>query len=331
MKSGDYFAAMRFFDRAIVLKPCALYFNNRAHVKSLINDYSGAISDYSTAIQLEPSEALYWYNRGTVHWNYSGKNLACPDWEKSKQLGSKRAVELLELHCKHKNPEPIKLTHSKAEPKLSSPKKTKLKDNRNGKEIIILKKGIQTQGIKRTWFLIERTNSGVIQRGLLTIIDVNYKILSQESAITESLEELDEFVEWLSIIPAIDEIKERRAKNIPSPKSKNRSSKMGFGMYSRYTIGIVYAFDPEYIEWCIANLDSFYVSDLEELLQFKVQKNTSGYEVHRDYGVPDLNYMIDVFDYIEELDNTMRSLKVDYPFKPELVELNARKREGRSF
>jgi len=50
----------------------------------------------------------------------------------------------------------------------------------------------------------------------------------------------------------------------------NKDSKLDFGMYKGYELGIVFVFDPSYIEWCINNIDNFFISDLNELMQYSV-------------------------------------------------------------
>ncbi len=50
-------------------------------------------------------------------------------------------------------------------------------------------------------------------------------------------------------------------------KVYNEESKLDFGMYRGYEIGIVYVFDPGYLDWCINNISGFHITDLNELME----------------------------------------------------------------
>jgi tetratricopeptide (TPR) repeat protein len=101
-EEGKHSEAIENYNRAISYMPSAIYNNNRAFSKSKVNDYKGAIEDYSKAIQLAPNKALYWLNRGFTHNNNDKDELACRDWKKAAELGSEKAKEMLEKYCKPK-------------------------------------------------------------------------------------------------------------------------------------------------------------------------------------------------------------------------------------
>ncbi|MYA72719.1 tetratricopeptide repeat protein [Candidatus Poribacteria bacterium] len=62
-EQGDYTGAMEDFTRAIELKPDDTYaYKNRAGVKRELGDYAGAVEDYTQAIKLDPKDAYYAYN-----------------------------------------------------------------------------------------------------------------------------------------------------------------------------------------------------------------------------------------------------------------------------
>src|SRR5512145_2339132 len=66
-KIGDYPAAMRNLDRAIVLDSTrseAWY--NRGVVKTETGDYAGAVSDLTQAIRLKPTYAQPWFRRAAA-------------------------------------------------------------------------------------------------------------------------------------------------------------------------------------------------------------------------------------------------------------------------
>lgn len=95
-EEGNFQDAIYYYNQAISKKQKGIYYNNRAHCKSKINDYNGAIEDYNKAIQLEPSDAVYWANRGMTYYNNDKKELAIRDWRKASQLGSANAKKWLE-------------------------------------------------------------------------------------------------------------------------------------------------------------------------------------------------------------------------------------------
>ena len=60
-------AALESFDRSIALDPHSLAgYSNRAMAKAQAGDFSGAVSDFSQAIELNPDDARLYLNRGFV-------------------------------------------------------------------------------------------------------------------------------------------------------------------------------------------------------------------------------------------------------------------------
>lgn len=95
----DYRNAIYYYNKAISYDKSSTYYNNRGHAKAQISDYSGALEDYTLAIQFSPHEALYWYNRGMAHHNNGKDSLACSDWEQASTLGSEGAKKMLATYC----------------------------------------------------------------------------------------------------------------------------------------------------------------------------------------------------------------------------------------
>ena len=75
-------------------------------------------------------------------------------------------------------------------------------------------------------------------------------------------------------------------------KGYSINSKINFGLYEGYQLGLVYAFDPTYLEWCIDNIETFYINDLEQLQSFGVFKVMEGYSMHREAGIPNFYSII---------------------------------------
>lgn len=46
--------------------------------------------------------------------------------------------------------------------------------------------------------------------------------------------------------------------------------KLNFGMYKGHQLGLVYIFDPQYIEWCVNNVEGFTIKDFDFLQTVKV-------------------------------------------------------------
>ena len=64
---GDHTGAMEDFTRAIELKPDDAYgYKNRASLKRELDDHTGAIEDYTQAIKLNPNDASAYRGRGVV-------------------------------------------------------------------------------------------------------------------------------------------------------------------------------------------------------------------------------------------------------------------------
>lgn len=93
-------AARRDIEKAIELNPQnALYYDYRAYMKEEAGDYTGAIEDFTTSLNLEQDPNIY-LRRGLAKINISNKFDACKDFKKADELGSEEAKEALTEHCK---------------------------------------------------------------------------------------------------------------------------------------------------------------------------------------------------------------------------------------
>ncbi len=104
----------------------------------------------------------------------------------------------------------------------------------------------------------------------------------------------------------------------------NKDSKLDFGMYKGYELGIVFVFDPSYIEWCINNIDNFFISDLNELMQYSVYNEELDCR-YRMIGDPSLIPYIDVFDTFQELLENVDLGDKKYEFSDESIKINQSK------
>ena len=71
---------------------------NRGLSKYDLQDYRGAISDYSKAIELNPNYAAY-VNRGLSKLMLNQKDSGCLDLSKAGELGYGGAYDLIREHC----------------------------------------------------------------------------------------------------------------------------------------------------------------------------------------------------------------------------------------
>jgi hypothetical protein len=105
-------------------------------------------------------------------------------------------------------------------------------------------------------------------------------------------------------------------------KSYHIDSRLDFGMYDGYRLGVVYLFDPEYLEWCIKHINRFHLHDINQYKQYKVYyKNPS--IMHRIYKEPHiLSHYIDYFDTIEEFISILGPGSIEFYFSEEVITLN---------
>ena len=95
---GNDFVAKRNFQEAIASFTKALSFNpqftkalvNRGFAKSEVADYSGAITDFTMAIELEESAVAY-YGRGLAYFNQNNSSDALNDFELAIKAGYNEA------------------------------------------------------------------------------------------------------------------------------------------------------------------------------------------------------------------------------------------------
>ena len=85
--SGDHTGAISDYTKAIQLKPDFIVaYYNRGNTKIALKDYTGAISDFTKAIQLEPNDPDSYYNRGNAKIALKDYTGAISDYTKAIQL-----------------------------------------------------------------------------------------------------------------------------------------------------------------------------------------------------------------------------------------------------
>ena len=97
----DYRGALVDYTKAIELDPTnAAFYNNRSIFKRKLKDYTGSIEDCTEAIDLNPKYAVAYINRGDTKFMISDIDGACLDWSKAGELGYSIAYDKIKEYCK---------------------------------------------------------------------------------------------------------------------------------------------------------------------------------------------------------------------------------------
>lgn len=112
-----------------------------------------------------------------------------------------------------------------------------------------------------------------------------------------------------------------------SKKGFDKNTVLNFGLYRNYELGIVYAFDFKYIEWCIFNVEEFYLNDIEELIDIGVYRESGEYEENRDIHFAEYYSFIKEFRTIQKLDETLGILNSSFRLSDRAIKLNNLKLE----
>jgi len=64
-----------------------------------LEDFRGAIQDFSKAIEINENDASAYLNRGIAKYNLGNKPDACLDWSKAGELGDYNAYDLIKENC----------------------------------------------------------------------------------------------------------------------------------------------------------------------------------------------------------------------------------------
>jgi tetratricopeptide (TPR) repeat protein len=76
------------------------YYDNRALSRTEKNDLAGAIADYTSSIDLYPSDPETFYQRGLVKLRMNNNYDACLDFKKADEMGSPEAKAAIKKNCK---------------------------------------------------------------------------------------------------------------------------------------------------------------------------------------------------------------------------------------
>jgi tetratricopeptide (TPR) repeat protein len=83
-----YLTAIIDYTKAIELKPSEpVYFTNRGYARVSVKDFQGGINDFTNAIELKPNDAQIYNNRGIAYLLLGQKNIAYKEFVKATNLG----------------------------------------------------------------------------------------------------------------------------------------------------------------------------------------------------------------------------------------------------
>ncbi|HXU28913.1 MAG TPA: tetratricopeptide repeat protein [Bacteroidia bacterium] len=99
-KIGDYKSAITDYSLAIDLDPTAGFYFGRGDAKYNLKDFAGAIEDFNEAIKRDYKYAKAYLNRGSAQYSVGNKTAACADWQKALSLGISQANDALSKYCK---------------------------------------------------------------------------------------------------------------------------------------------------------------------------------------------------------------------------------------
>ena len=97
--NGDHYGAISDFTKAIEINPSEGAYYNRGWNKAKLKDYYGAISDYTKAIEIDPKNFNAYGNRGIAKEKIGDLEGACNDWRKASSLGDEIAAKWVRKQC----------------------------------------------------------------------------------------------------------------------------------------------------------------------------------------------------------------------------------------
>jgi len=98
--AGAFQKALSDFSTAIdINKDYSEAWSNRGFARFNLFDFEGSLKDLSTSIDINPSSAQTYYVRGLVEMQLSMSDCACNDFRKADELGMKGAKEKADKIC----------------------------------------------------------------------------------------------------------------------------------------------------------------------------------------------------------------------------------------
>lgn len=95
----DYEGALQEYTKAIEVDPNNVFaYESRGTVELHLENYSSALLDFTKAIKIEP-RALFYCNRGIAKYLLNDRTGALLDWDKAAELGELDAYDLIKNYC----------------------------------------------------------------------------------------------------------------------------------------------------------------------------------------------------------------------------------------
>lgn len=78
----------------------ALYKSNYGYILYSMERYPDAVPQFTRAIEMEPDNAVFWFNRAACKEMARDYQGACADWKEANRLGMEEAQAIIEKQCK---------------------------------------------------------------------------------------------------------------------------------------------------------------------------------------------------------------------------------------
>lgn len=100
----DFEGALSDFSKALELEPDYIKaLNNRAILQATVfKNFPVAHSDFRKILTIDSGFSDAWLGRGTAFFLQNKIDSACNSWQKASRLGNTKALQLLSTHCKSK-------------------------------------------------------------------------------------------------------------------------------------------------------------------------------------------------------------------------------------
>jgi hypothetical protein len=178
-------------------------------------------------------------------------------------------------------------------------------------------------------FLLEQEGG---LRGFLYLENVISITPKNDDFISEDYHESHGYnIDW-KLLESVTEICAKHPNKQPVTRGYNINTEFGFGKYRTKEIGLIYSIDVQYIVWCINNVETFFIWDLEELMEFGVlpiKISSAWMQRTGGFSSPEY-YIINSFQSIQEIYSVVGCADLQYQLPLDVVELNALKRAQNS-
>ena len=101
-KNNNFSGAVKNYTKAIELDPYnSRLYGKRGNAYYQLGNFYAAISDYNKTLNMDPYDQKIWTFRGFAKEKIGDIKGACNDWRKASSMGEEFAAEMLERFCKY--------------------------------------------------------------------------------------------------------------------------------------------------------------------------------------------------------------------------------------